>query len=118
MTITRILKLSLEKVDRNVWVRYADSNYSCIFEYVITESRPKDAVRKEFSRADQTRDKCRKCAFLPDCTSFALCPRIDFHCRELREMKTLDKLIRIIEKKDRKYRRGYFNLLKEHHHET
>ena len=40
----------------------------------------------DFCRTDRTRDMCRKCPFLPDCTSFAACPVQDRHCREKQMM--------------------------------
>lgn len=45
-----------------------------------------DKLRR-FTASDQTREKCRSCVFLPDCTSFANCPVQDFHCKEMRMMK-------------------------------
>ena len=61
-----------------------------------------EAARKEFCRVDRTREKCRTCAFLPDCTSLASCPVQDFHCREAREMMALDMLKRIADKTESK----------------
>ena len=46
-----------------------------------------DGVKWVFCRADRTREMCRKCPFLPDCTSFASCPVQDTHCREKRMME-------------------------------
>ena len=47
-----------------------------------------DEVSKhDFCRTDRTRAMCRKCPFLPDCTSFASCPVQDTHCREKRMMQ-------------------------------
>ncbi len=45
-----------------------------------------DRLRR-FTASDQTREKCRSCVFLPDCTSFANCPVQDRHCKEMRMMK-------------------------------
>ena len=45
------------------------------------------AALKAFTAADSTREKCKSCVFLPDCTSFANCPVQDFHCKEMRMMK-------------------------------
>lgn len=58
-----------------------------------------EAARKEFCRVDRTREKCRKCPFLPDCTNFATCPVLDTHCREVREMMAIDDLKRMVEQK-------------------
>ena len=58
-----------------------------------------EATKTEFCRSDRTREKCRKCPFLPECTSFASCPWTDAHCREMREMLTLDFLKRLIDRK-------------------
>lgn len=49
-------------------------------------------VRYEFCRMDRTREMCRKCVFLPDCTSFASCPWTDAHCKEAHRMNTLADL--------------------------
>ena len=43
-------------------------------------------VKDAFSRTDRTREKCRKCPYLPVCTSFAACPVQDTHCREIRDL--------------------------------
>ena len=58
------------------------------------------AAKQAFCRADRTREKCRECPFLPDCTSFANCPVHDIHCREVREMMALDALRRMVESKE------------------
>lgn len=46
-----------------------------------------EKARADFCRTDQTRERCRTCPFLPDCTSFAACPVYDTHCREIRRME-------------------------------
>ena len=82
------------------------SLYSC--EHCPPESRFGDifrgitdeAGRKEFCRVDRTREKCRGCPFLPDCTSFATCPVEDFHCREVHEMMALNSLRRMVDRKE------------------
>lgn len=51
-----------------------------------------EGVRREFCRVDRTREKCRACPFLPNCTSFAACPIEVGFCREIQEMLTLDML--------------------------
>ncbi len=79
------------------------SLYPC--EHCLPESRFGDvfngvtdeAVRTEFCRTDRVREMCRRCLYLPECTSFASCPCIDAHCRELRELVTLDALRRMID---------------------
>ena len=56
-----------------------------------------EKARYEFCRTDRTREKCRTCMFLPDCTSFASCPVQDYHCREVREMMKIAFLRRMID---------------------
>ncbi len=81
------------------------SLYPC--EYCLPEIRYGDiwngvtdeAIRKEFIRTDRTRVMCQTCPFLPNCTSFSACPVLDNHCRELREMMTVDTLKRMVDKK-------------------
>ncbi len=79
--------------------------YAC--EHCLPESRLGD-IRKgltagaaacAFCRTDRTRDKCARCPFLPHCTSFAHCPVEDTHCREVRELRTLDYLRRLLDGK-------------------
>ena len=55
-----------------------------------------EETRREFCRMDRTRDKCRTCPFLSDCTSFATCPVQDTHCREMRELLVIDALKRMV----------------------
>ncbi|MBR0134843.1 MAG: radical SAM protein, partial [Clostridia bacterium] len=50
------------------------------------------AALKAFSAVGPTREKCRACAFLPDCTSFSNCPVQDTHCREVRLMNAEDDI--------------------------
>ena len=56
-----------------------------------------EAAKKEFSRVDRTLEKCRKCPYLPDCTSFANCPVQDTHCRDVHELMAADILRRVVE---------------------
>ena len=49
-----------------------------------------EAARRAFCRTDQTREKCRRCPYLPLCTSFACCPVQDTHCREIRDLDVRD----------------------------
>ena len=72
-----------------------NSRFGDVFHGVTDE-----AARREFCRTDRTREKCRRCPFLPDCTSFASCPWVDVHCREVREMIALDALKRIVDRKE------------------
>ena len=46
-----------------------------------------EGAKAAFCRMDQTREMCRQCPFLPECTSFATCPIHDTHCREIMELK-------------------------------
>ncbi len=59
-----------------------------------------EAAKNKFCRVDRTREKCRECPFLPDCTSFASCPVEDSHCRQVHELIAVDTLKRIVEKKE------------------
>ena len=63
------------------------SRYGDIWNGVTDE-----AARREFCRVDQTREMCRKCPFLPMCTSFASCPIEVDHCRELAQNTVLNQL--------------------------
>ncbi len=56
-----------------------------------------EAAKKDFCRTDRTREKCRKCPFLPDCTSFASCPSESRYCREQRKIVTVEALKRIVQ---------------------
>ncbi|MBQ3724826.1 MAG: hypothetical protein II904_04835, partial [Oscillospiraceae bacterium] len=53
-----------------------------------------EAARREFCRTDRTREKCRGCTFLPECTGFSACPWRDTHCREMRELMALNTIRR------------------------
>ncbi|MCR5168573.1 MAG: radical SAM protein [Oscillospiraceae bacterium] len=57
------------------------------------------AAHDSFCNVGKTREKCRKCPFLPECTSFSNCPVYDTHCREVRELMSRDTLRRMVEKK-------------------
>ena len=57
--------------------------------------------RYEFCRTDRTREKCRTCPFLPDCTSFASCPVQDRECRKVHELLKMDYLRRMIDNADK-----------------
>lgn len=56
-----------------------------------------EAAKKEFCRTDRTREKCRRCPFLPQCTSFSNCPIQENRCREMRELLALDTLHRMLD---------------------
>lgn len=49
----------------------------------ILEGPADREARKNFCRTDRVRDKCRDCPFLPECTPFASCPRVEARCREV-----------------------------------
>ncbi|MBR6090452.1 MAG: radical SAM protein [Anaerolineaceae bacterium] len=72
----------------------AESRFGDIWHGVTDEN-----ARREFCRTDKTREKCRTCPFLPDCTNFAACPTQDTHCREVREMLTVEFLKDLIDQK-------------------
>ena len=72
-----------------------ESRFGDIFNGISEEK-----VRQAFCRPERTREKCRKCPFLPECTSFASCPWKDTHCRELRELIALDTLKRMADSKE------------------
>lgn len=90
----------------NVVIAPDGSLYPC--EHCPPESRFGDiwhgvtdeAARKAFCRVDRTREKCRKCPFLPDCTNFSACPSQDSHCRQARELLAIDALKRMVEQKE------------------
>ena len=79
--------------------------YAC--EHCSPESRLGDIwqgaaderARKAFCRTGSVREKCHRCPFLPDCTSFSGCPVEDTHCREVRKLMTLDYLCRVLDGK-------------------
>ncbi|MBQ2201318.1 MAG: hypothetical protein II412_01990, partial [Clostridia bacterium] len=53
----------------------------------------------EFCRTDRTREMCRKCVFLPDCTSFASCPWVDAHCEEAHRINALSNLKQMLDQR-------------------
>lgn len=57
--------------------------------------------RYEFCRTDRTREKCRTCPFLPDCTSFASCPVQDHDCRKVHELLKMNFLRRLVDNTDK-----------------
>ena len=64
----------------------------------VWDGTTEPSVKEEFCRTDRTAEKCRKCMFLPDCTSFSNCPVKDTHCRELRELVNLSALRDMIDR--------------------
>ncbi len=58
------------------------------------------AAHDSFCNVGKTREKCRKCPFLPDCTSFANCPVYDTHCREVHELNAYEALARMVDNKE------------------
>ena len=58
-----------------------------------------DANRKAFACVDETREKCKKCPYLPDCTSFRTCPVEDRHCRAVHDVQVRTALDRVIDRK-------------------
>lgn len=69
-----------------------ESRFGDVFNGTTDES-----ARQAFTRVDRTREMCRGCTFLPECTSFASCPWVDAHCKQMRELLTLDALRRRID---------------------
>ncbi len=59
-----------------------------------------EAKRTAFCRTDTTREKCRKCTFLPTCTNFSTCPVQDTDCSKVKELILIDALKRFIDKKE------------------
>ncbi len=72
-----------------------DSRYGNIVDGTIDE-----AARKEFARTDRTRAMCRECPMLPECTSFASCPWVDYHCRESHEMLAMEAMRQMIRRQN------------------
>ncbi len=72
------------------------SRFGDVFQGVTNEE-----AWKAFGRADTTREKCRTCPFLPDCTSFASCPVQDTHCKEVRLLIARDVLRRLVDQKEK-----------------
>ncbi|MBQ7455389.1 MAG: radical SAM protein [Clostridia bacterium] len=73
----------------------ADTRMGDVFHGITDE-----AARQAFCRVDVTREKCRKCPFLPDCTSFSACPVTDYHCREARELMAVASLEQMMDRKE------------------
>ena len=75
-----------------------ESRFGDIFNGTTDEK-----ARREFCRTDRTREMCRKCTFLPDCTSFASCPWTDAHCKEAHRMNSIADLRYMLDR-DKKQR--------------
>ena len=60
-----------------------------------------EKARYEFCRVDRTREKCRTCPFLPDCTSFASCPVQERDCRKVHELMKMNYLRRLVDNADK-----------------
>ena len=45
------------------------------------------AALEKYTGTAETAEKCRACPYLPNCTSFSLCPVKDRHCREVQALK-------------------------------
>ena len=58
-----------------------------------------EAARKAFCSVGKTREKCRNCVFLPECTSFSNCPIQDTHCKVVRRMVEMVMLNGLLERK-------------------
>ncbi len=71
-----------------------EARYGDIFHGVTDE-----AARKAFCSVGKTREKCRNCVFLPECTSFSNCPIQDTHCKVVRRMVEMVMLNGLLERK-------------------
>lgn len=56
-----------------------------------------EAVRKEYTRLDRIREKCRACPYLPNCGSYEHCPIEFAHCREVHELLMQEALTTMME---------------------
>ncbi len=56
-------------------------------------------ARESFGSVSVTREKCRNCVFLPECTPFSTCPKDFPLCREVRTMIETDDLRHLVDKK-------------------
>jgi len=59
-----------------------------------------EAARKAFCRTDMTREKCRACPYLPECTPFAACPVQDTHCRDVMALNIADYVKKLADRDD------------------
>ena len=56
-----------------------------------------------FTDTEHTREECRSCTFLPECTSLASCPTRDTHCKEVFQLTTAFALKRFARGKENVY---------------
>ena len=77
------------------------SRYGDIWQGAVDET-----VRTDFCRMDRTREKCRKCSFLPNCTNFACCPVYDYNCQEVQKYLTVNAVKRLIDEGEEKAEAG------------
>lgn len=56
-----------------------------------------EAVRKEYTRMDRIREKCRACPYLPNCSPYEHCPTEDTHCCEVHELLMREVLTTMME---------------------
>ena len=56
-----------------------------------------EAVRKEYTRMDRPREKCRACPCLPNCSAYEHCPTEPAHCREVYELLMREALTQLME---------------------
>lgn len=59
-----------------------------------------EKARQSFCSIGPTREKCRKCVFLPACTSFSNCPVQDVNCKEIRQMAQMEILYSMLQKQE------------------
>ncbi|MGX8705251.1 MAG: radical SAM protein [bacterium] len=73
-----------------------EAHYGDIFNGVTDE-----AARKAFCAPGPMREKCRGCAFLPECTAYPHCPIQDTHCKEVRNMMEQETLNALLDRKSK-----------------
>lgn len=54
-------------------------------------------AKANFGHVTDTREKCRKCVFLPECTSLSTCPKYYDTCLEMRTLVETDELRRMVD---------------------
>ena len=70
------------------------------FSFGNVEDGITDAERlRWYEEHGATREKCRHCIFLPECTSFSRCPMVDRHCQKVRNEIQKRVMRQIIAKK-------------------
>ena len=89
----------------NVVISSDGSLYNCEdctpgFSFGNVEDGITDAERLHwYEEHGATREKCRHCIFLPECTSFSRCPMVDRHCQKVRNEIQKRVMRQIIAKK-------------------